>query len=212
MENFLTKNGNLFGAEFRVSTRRLPAAARSRAVAHRGRADRQEQRRNHPKEPPKTLEGANLIKLSFDRFAIVDAEDYDRLSKYRWCTVKASRTFYAKTFHLSGAMLSMHRIVVNAPKGLFVDHINHNGLDNRKANLRICTHIQNLRNKRPKSGCTSKYKGVHWCKGRNKFRANIYLNKKAIHLGYFHDEIAAAKAYDKAAKKFFGEFAYLNFP
>jgi hypothetical protein len=109
-------------------------------------------------------------------------------------------------------MLSMHRMVVNAPKGLFVDHINHNGLDNRKANLRICTNLQNLRNKRPKTGCTSEYKGVHWCKGRNKFRANIYLNKKAIHLGYFHDEIAAAKAYDEKARELFGEFAYLNFP
>ena len=160
----------------------------------------------------KTVDGARLIKLSFNRVAIVDAEDYDRLSKYRWCTVKGSRTCYAKTFHLSGAILSMHRMVANAPKGLFVDHINHNGLDNRRRNLRVCTYIENQRNKRPKPGCTSEYKGVHWCKGRNKFRANIYLNRKAIHLGYFKNEIEAARAYDKKAKELFGEFAYLNFP
>ena len=199
------QNEDSFSAEFRVSTRRLPAAARSRAVALRGRADRQEQRRNHPKEPL-------LIELTYGKYAIVDAQDYDRLKRYNWCALKGAQTFYAKTFHLSGAILSMHRLILNAPKGLFVDHIDHNGLNNRKSNLRLCTNQQNLRNKLPRPGCSSKYKGVSWSKARSKFRANIYLNRKAIHLGYFDSEIAAARAYDKKARELFGEFAFLNFP
>jgi hypothetical protein len=156
--------------------------------------------------------GARRIKLSWGKWAVIDAEDYARLSQYQWCAVEKARTCYAKTFDLDGAILSMHRVVANAPKGLLVDHINHNGLDNRKSNLRLCTNSQNLQNKRPRSGCTSKYKGVYWHKDRKKFCAKIHLNRKAIHLGYFKDEIEAAKAYDKKAIELFGEFAYLNFP
>jgi hypothetical protein len=152
------------------------------------------------------------IKLTYGKFAIVDAEDYERLSKYKWCAVEKARNWYAKTLDKDGKRLSMHRIVAGAPKGLLVDHINHNGLDNRKPNLRLCTSIQNQQNKRPRSGCTSKYKGVYWHKDRKKFCAKIHLNKKAIHIGYFKDEIEAAKAYDKKARELFGEFAYLNFP
>ena len=160
----------------------------------------------------KSSKGVRRIKLSWGKWAIVDADDYERVSMYRWLAVEDGRCWYAKTLRRDGMRISMHRLILDAPKGLFVDHIDHDGLNNRKSNLRLCTRKQNRRNRRPKPGCTSKYKGVHWCKGRNKFRANIYLNKKAIHLGYFHDEIAAAKAYDKKAKELFGEFAYLNFP
>ena len=196
---------DLFGEEFRVSTRRLPAAARSRAVALRGRAVRQEQRRNHPKEPLK-------IKLTWGKWAIVDAEDYERVSIYNWCAVQNGRNWYANSLQRDGAILSMHRKVANAPKGLMVHHINHDGLDNRRSNLRICTYLQNLLNNRPKHGGTSKYKGVVWCKTRKKFRARITLNRKSIHLGYFKSETDAAKAYDKKARELFGEYAYLNFP
>ncbi len=198
---------------------KIAAKNRRRTEIHRGRADRQacpertcpeqgrrEQRRNHPKEPLK-----KRIKLSYGKYAIVDAEDYDRLSQYKWCAVQKPRTCYAKTFDLDGAILSMHRVVANAPKGLFVDHINHNGLDNRKSNLRLCTKKQNNRNLRP-YGKTSRYKGVHWDKGSNKFRAKITYNGKSIHLGRFVNEDDAAKAYDKKARELFGEFAYLNFP
>ena len=198
-------NEDSFSAKFRVSTRRLPAAARSRAVAHRGRADRQEQRRNHPKEPLK-------IKLTFGKVAIVDAEDYDRVSMYNWCAVHDSRCWYAHTFKRDGTPLAMHRLILNAPKGLFIDHIDHNGLNNRKSNLRLCTNRQNQQNRRPTRNGSSRYKGVHWCNTHKKFRARITHNSKRIHLGYFEDEIAAAKAYDKKAKELFGEFAYLNFP
>ncbi len=197
---------DLFGEEFRVSTRRLPAAARSRAVALRGRAVRQEQRRNHPKEPPKTLE------LTYGKFAIVDAEDYEWLNRYKWHAVQEGRGWYAKTLRRDGMPLAMHRLIAGAPKGLFVDHIDHNGLNNQKTNLRLCTNQQNQQNRKPNRGGTSKYKGVYWHKQHKKYRASICHNKKRLHLGYFKDEIDAAKAYDKKARELFGEFAYLNFP
>lgn len=156
--------------------------------------------------------GARRIKLTYGKYAIVDAEDYERLSQYKWCAVEKGRTYYAKTLGLNGSIVSMHRIVANAPKGLIVDHINHNGLDNRRSNLRLCTTTQNQRNSRPRPGSSSKYKGVCWCKSSKKFRARIYINRKSVDIGYFTDEIAAAKAYDRKARELFGEFAYLNFP
>jgi hypothetical protein len=156
--------------------------------------------------------GVRLIELTWGKFAIVDAADYDRLSKYKWLALERGRSLYAKTFLLKGKPLHMHRLITSAPPHLVVDHINHNGLDNRRQNLRLCTHTQNQKNTRPRSGGTSKYKGVHWEKAKNKFRAKIMLNRKSIHLGYFKNEVAAAKAYDKKARELFGEFAYLNFP
>jgi len=166
---------------------------------------------NEPRttEPPSI--GASAIELTWGKFAIVDAEYYDWLNGYKWCAVKEGRTWYAKTFRRDGMPLSMHRLIIGAPKGLFVDHENHNGLDNRRQNLRLCTKTQNNQNQRP-YGKTSRYKGVSWKKREKKFVASITLNKRRYHLGYFKSEIDAAKAYDKAAKKFFGEFAYLNFP
>ncbi len=166
----------------------------------------------HNEEPPKTLEGARLIELSYDKYTIVDAEDYDRLSKYKWCAVRTGQNWYAKTLDQNGYRLILHRLITDAPKGLIVDHINHNGLDNRKSNLRLCTHQQNNYNQRPYPGKTSRFKGVCLDKRRNKFIARIQIYGKRIHLGCFHDEIEAAKAYDKKAKELFGEFAYLNFP
>ena len=166
-----------------------------------------------PRTPPGCkIAAKKRIELTFGKYAIVDAEDYDRLSKYKWFALEKGRSLYAKTFLLNGTPLHMHRLVTSAPPHLVVDHINHNGLDNRRLNLRLCTHAQNQKNTRPRSGGTSKYKGVHWEKTKKKFRAKIMYNRKSIHLGYFDDEIAAAKAYDKKAKELFGEYAYLNFP
>jgi len=153
-----------------------------------------------------------LIELTWGKYAIVDAEDYHWLSSYKWCAVEHSRCWYAKTLRRDGMPLSMHRLITGAPKGLFVDHRDHNGLNNRKSNLRVCTRKENQQNSRPRRGGTSRYKGVHWCNTYKKFRAKIYHDGKQIHIGYFDDEIAAAKAYDKKARELFGEFAFLNFP
>jgi hypothetical protein len=156
--------------------------------------------------------GAWLIKLTFGKFAVIDAEDYDRVSQYNWCAVDFDHCWYAHTFKRDGTPLSMHRLITNAPKGLLVDHIDHSGLNNRKSNLRLCTNSQNQQNKRPTRGSTSRYKGVDRWNFHKKFRARITHNGKRIHLGYFDSEIDAAKAYDKKAKELFGKFAYLNFP
>ena len=158
-------------------------------------------------------EGAKLIPLTQDRFAIVDAEDYDRLCKYKWHVKIDKQTCYASgTFRNKG--IRMHRKILNAPRGLVVDHINYNGLDNRKQNLRLCTFAQNCRNRRPirRAGKWSRHKGVSWDKAKKRFVAYIRHNGKFIRLGRFKSEIAAAKAYDKKARELFGEYAYLNFP
>lgn len=108
----------------------------------------------------------------------------------------------------------MHREIIIPPYPLVVDHINHNGLDNRKANLRPATKSQNTINKpyKKKKGAHSKYRGVTWQKSINKWQAQIRAKGNPRVIGYFEDEIEAAKAYDAAAKKHHGEFAVLNFP
>jgi len=96
---------------------------------------------------------------------------------------------------------------------MVVDHINHDGMDNRSANLRAATHSQNMCHRKKHSAATySKYKGVHWHKNHKKWLARITFEKKTIHLGYFRSETEAARAYDRAAMKYHGEFASLNFP
>jgi hypothetical protein len=105
----------------------------------------------------------------------------------------------------------MHREIMNPPEGLVVDHIDHNGLNNRKSNLRICTRSQNQCNQYRFDG-KSKYKGVAWFKRTRKWTAAVCLRGKRYRLGYFEREIDAAMAYDKAAKKYHREFACLNFP
>jgi hypothetical protein len=107
----------------------------------------------------------------------------------------------------------MHREILHAPSHLMVDHINHNGLDNRKANLRLATSAQNSYNRRQfRKNKSSKYTGVSWKERTKKWAAIICYKREIIVVGYFKDEIQAAKAYDKAAKKYHTEFASLNFP
>jgi hypothetical protein len=106
----------------------------------------------------------------------------------------------------------MHHLVIDIPDGMVCDHINHNGLDNRLANLRPVTHMQNVWNRRKfKSPSRSKYKGVDFAKDMKRWRARIRVNGKRIYLGSYKNEIDAAKAYDKAAKKYHGPYAAINF-
>jgi hypothetical protein len=106
----------------------------------------------------------------------------------------------------------MHRFLLNAPAGVLVDHRDCNGLNNRKANLRLCTNKENTRNSRPYLKGSSRFKGVCWGKKAKKYIAQITVDGKRYLLGYFHDEIEAAVVYDIKAMELFGEFAYLNFP
>jgi len=155
------------------------------------------------------------IKLTQGKFTLVDDEDFEELNQFNWYANKKLNTFYAVRNEYNKGKhktLFMHRVVLRLTNSnIKCDHINHNGLDNQKSNLRTCTHSQNQRNSRNRIGTTSKYKGVHFCKQANKWRVFIMGNKKQIHIGYFKNEIEAAKKYDEFAILHFGEFANLNF-
>jgi hypothetical protein len=115
-----------------------------------------------------------LIRLGPGRYAKVDPEDYDSLSKYDWRLMKFKNTEYAVRTENSFSIIHIHRQIMQPPKGMIVHHLNHDGRDNRKENLRIVTYKQNAVNNKPKSGnCTSKYKGVHWYKSSKKWQAEI---------------------------------------
>ena len=105
----------------------------------------------------------------------------------------------------------MHRLILKAEKGQVCDHINHNGLDNRRKNLRLCTNSQNFGNQRKRPNKSSIYKGVCFYKRDSKWQVGIECNYKKYYLGRFDNEIEAAKVYDKKAAELFGEFAYTNF-
>jgi len=150
-------------------------------------------------------------------FTIVDPEDYEHLSKFNWHVVEGKGTYYAvrvgrKSEKRKGKNIWMHRVILNPDEDQICDHINHNGLDNRKANLRPVTHSQNMQNRpKRKTKCHSKYKGVSFRKRQNKWVADIQVDGKPRFLGYFNEEIDAARAYDSAAKKYHGQYATLNF-
>ncbi len=146
------------------------------------------------------------------RYTMVDPEDYPQLSKYNWLLARNRGNKCYAVCYEGKQILHMHRMLMNAPKGLLVDHKDRNGLNNTKRNLRLATHSQNNCNRiisRPKS---SKYRGVMYIKETNKYRAGIAIKGEKIHLGLFTNEEDAAKAYDKAAKELHKDFAVLNFP
>jgi len=155
------------------------------------------------------------IPLSQGKYAIVDDADFAWLSKWKWCAKKTGRGWYVvRSVYKNGkqTIIQMHRLILNTPLGMETDHINHDGLDNRRANLRICTRTENNRNARKRRKPTSsQFKGVYWHKRYCKWAAQIMHNGKKIHLGFYDSEIEAARAYDRAALKYFCEFALTNF-
>lgn len=147
------------------------------------------------------------IPLTRGFVALVDDADYEWINQCRW---KINTYGYAFR-QTKTETISMHRLIADTPKGMECDHINHEKLDNRRANLRNCTSKENCRNKKQNIG-TSAYKGVYFNKSRGKWRADIRIDYKLHYLGCFTSEIDAARAYDAAAREHFGEFAHLNFP
>jgi len=160
-----------------------------------------------------------IIPLTKGLVAIVSPQDYDRLAKYSWYATKCGRTFYAQRTARSALGRSrqynvrMHREIMGVRNDMLVDHQNHNGLDNRPSNLRIATLAENGFNRRKTSAlCSSRFKGVSWDKKQNVWRVQGRLNGKQTIIGYFDNELDAAKAYDAWAVAAFGQFAALNFP
>ena len=169
------------------------------------------------------------IPLTRGKFAIVDDEDYDFLMKRKWYVnkspTKSGDCWYAHHQYIDKSiknkkgkpkqvLVLMHRLIINAPKGVQVDHINGDGLDNRKLNLRLCDNKQNLWNQKWLATPDKPYKGVTKVKSKNHpgWRVAIQKDGKFVCLGWFKSAEVAAKRYDSLAIMLFGEFACLNFP
>jgi hypothetical protein len=156
-----------------------------------------------------------FIPLTQGKVAIVDDEDFEKLNRYKWNAGLIGNIWYAKRMVTSNGRrkdMTMHRQLMKKPSGKFIDHINHDGLDNRRENLRICTRSQNNKNHRKLKNNTSGMNNVHWYKKSKKWMAYIKKDGKKTHLGLFIDKEEAGRAVDKKAKELFGEFAVLNFP
>ena len=154
------------------------------------------------------------IALTKNQVALVDDEDFERLNIYKWYVSQGSKTKYS--YAKNSAVGSMARFIMNCPSNKLVDHKNHNTLDNQRHNLRICGKRENKQNAKLHNNSSSQYKGICWNKRQNAWTAriklsNIFGESFSKFLGYFEDEIEAAKAYDRAAKEEFSDFALLNF-
>lgn len=148
------------------------------------------------------------VPLTQGKIALVDDADLSLIAQYTWCAQQHHGNWYAMTA-TTGVKIKMHRLIMAAPPKLLVDHVDGDGLNNRRSNLRFSTLSQNQWNTRRSSGL-SRFKGVTKAKGCKSWIAAITVNGKRIHLGSFIDEADAARAYDEAALEYFGEFACTN--
>jgi hypothetical protein len=149
-------------------------------------------------------------------FVLVDKSSVKYLSQWKWHLTSngryAARTTYCKETKKRGS-IEMHIQIMGKREGFQIDHINGNKMDNRRSNLRFCTHGQNTMNigKKYRNGfATSDYKGVSWTNDCNRWLSLIHFKKKRIYLGVYKNEHDAARAYNKAARELHGEFAILN--
>lgn len=155
------------------------------------------------------------ISVGHNLFTYVDDEDFEKLSIKKWCLQRRNKNNpYAitkpGTWRERNVTIYMHRVIMDAPKGVFIDHIDGNGLNNQRSNLRFATRSQNSQNMRLRKTSVSGYKGVCWNKKDKVWISRISVEGKPIHLGSFKEKEAAAAAYNIAALMYFGEFAFLN--
>lgn len=150
------------------------------------------------------------IPLTQGKVAIVDDDDFEWLSKWKWYY---NQGYAVRTEDIPGKQKTvlMHAQIMGTPKGMQTDHRDMNTLNNCKANLRICTFSENKFNCNKQSNNTSGYKGVTWDKRNKKWYAQIEFQKKNIGIGHFDNPQEAAKMYDKFAKQYHGDFAKTNF-
>lgn len=156
------------------------------------------------------------IKLSQNCIALVDDEDYERIASHGWYAARVGGQLRAQR-RAGKSVALMHREVMNAQPGTYVDHVRHfalgpNVVDNRKSNLRFVTMTQNLGNGRKNAVKESPFKGVSRTPRGGKWRARIRQHRRAVYLGAFTEEAHAAMAYDLKAVELYGEFALTNFP
>ena len=149
------------------------------------------------------------ILITRGQIVTVDEQDYQELSQYKWYLIDG---FAARTIKKENkrTTIYMHRVIMDAPIGISVYHINHNKLDNQRENLRLVKGSARM-HRRPSVKHSSKYRGVYWCKDKRKWIAEIKVYKKQIRLGRFEVEKDAAVAYDEAARKYYGSLARTNF-
>lgn len=158
---------------------------------------------------PGPVDGARWVALTRGRFALVDAADFDDVNQLVWCHVNTG-TGYAVT-NSGDAQISMHRWIMGAPDGVEVDHVNRDGLDNRRSNLRFATVRQNMVNKASRNRYG--YKGIRFdAKYGGRWYASIRIDGARTHLGVWPTAEDAARAYDRAARQHHGAFARYNFP
>lgn len=156
---------------------------------------------------PGTPQGdVRMIPLGRGYYTYVDAADYEWLSQWTWHVQNGYAVRYGKK------VIFMHREIMQPPDDKLVDHRNHNKLDNTRINLRVCTHQENMQNTHKRSGTTSRFIGVSLRRDCNKWRAAIQWKRKPLHIGYFAEEVEAARAYDHKAVELGGQFARVNFP
>jgi len=153
-----------------------------------------------------------LVLKNSSRVALVDDDDAPTVGGLRWQCIEPQPGYLYVTAKRDGRNVYLHRLVMGAKKGECVDHINGDTLDNRRANLRLCSHAENMRNRKRSKASKFPYKGIGQRRDGTKYVAIIRCDGKKFQLGTFDSAEAAAMAYDDAAVRLHGEFARLNFP
>ncbi len=156
-----------------------------------------------------TLHGK--VALKTNAVALVDDRDFEWLNSFRWSYTTQGYVARGVWDGDGTVKIRMHRLILGAREGELCDHKNGIRHDNRRSNLRICTHAENMRNRKPNYNSEGGLKGILWVKGCRKWKAAIQANGKVQNIGLFEDKIEAAKAYDAKARELHGKFARTNF-